>query len=371
MAFVEYLAHLSAGQYDQTLTDLVALGFVPPELEADPEKRAIVGPVLAETLEALYSTGGGIDKKVDVLQDQANSRIGEISDKLEELALEYPIQLPPYFVLILRAFGTLEGLGLSVDGDFAIVDECFPYIARRLLADDSPRMQGALKTFLYGRSQRINVQRLEDLTKGFVSFTDTMDASEAAGLMQQSPELNASARDLLALLFAPEGNYIQDLIIEEGVRAVDSLSRDALIQMWRSLASAAPFAAAVSFAPVGPFGSPLGLVPGLNTFPLLSLIAAQNASAINLSYEDKRNLAIIRKLTALFLAGAQAPGLPNQPSALNREQVEALGAAFQVASPGVQRMANIFSEKLVQRLRERAQADFSRAGLLARPAINA
>ncbi|KAK3244688.1 hypothetical protein CYMTET_45716 [Cymbomonas tetramitiformis] len=165
VAFVEYLAHLSAGQYDQTLTDLVALGFVPPELEADPEKRAIVGPVLAQTLEALYSTGGGIDKKVNVLQDQANSRIGEISDKLEELALEYPIQLPPYFVLILRAFGTLEGLGLSVDGEFAIVDECFPYIARRLLADDSPRMQGALKTFLYGKSQRINVQRLEDLTK--------------------------------------------------------------------------------------------------------------------------------------------------------------------------------------------------------------
>ncbi|KAK3244685.1 hypothetical protein CYMTET_45713 [Cymbomonas tetramitiformis] len=205
--------------------------------------------------------------------------------------------------------------------------------------------------------------------QGFVSFTDTMDASEAAGLVQQSPELDASARDLLALLFAPEGNYIQDLIIEEGVRAVDSLSRDALIQMWRSLASAAPFAAAVSFAPVGPFGSPLGLVPGLNTFPLLSLIAAQNASAIDLSYEDKRNLAIIRKLTSLFLAGAQAPGLKkNQPTALNRQQVEQLTAAFQVASPGVQRMANIFSEKLVQRLRERAQADFSRAGMLARPA---
>lgn len=57
--------------------------------------------------------------------------MGEIKDKLDELSKEYPIQLPPYFVLILRAFGTLEGLGLSTDSNFAIVDECFPYIARR------------------------------------------------------------------------------------------------------------------------------------------------------------------------------------------------------------------------------------------------
>ena len=67
MAFVEYLAHLSSGQWEKTLDDLVALGFVPAELGEDPVKRAIVGPVLAETLEALYSTGGGADVKIDIL----------------------------------------------------------------------------------------------------------------------------------------------------------------------------------------------------------------------------------------------------------------------------------------------------------------
>jgi len=45
------------------------------------------------------------------------------------MAKIYPLQLPPYFVLILRAFGTLEGLGLSVDENYAILDECFPYVA--------------------------------------------------------------------------------------------------------------------------------------------------------------------------------------------------------------------------------------------------
>lgn len=65
-AFVEYMAHLTAREYDNTLDDLVRLGFVPAELGNDPEKRAIVAPVLAKTLETIYSTGGGMNKKVSL-----------------------------------------------------------------------------------------------------------------------------------------------------------------------------------------------------------------------------------------------------------------------------------------------------------------
>ena len=46
VAFIEYIAHLSARDYDKTLQDLVNLGFVPPELANDPVNRAIVVPVL-------------------------------------------------------------------------------------------------------------------------------------------------------------------------------------------------------------------------------------------------------------------------------------------------------------------------------------
>ena len=125
VAFIEYIAHLSARDYEKTLTDLVNLGFVPPELANDPRNRDVVVPVLAETLETLYGSGGSAAKKLDKLSEQGNSRVSELSDKLEQLSKEYPLQLPPYFVLILRAFGTLEGLGLSVDENYAIVDECF------------------------------------------------------------------------------------------------------------------------------------------------------------------------------------------------------------------------------------------------------
>ena len=67
-----------------------------------------------------------MDVKAEALQAQAQGQTAALKAELDQLAKQYPIQLPPYFVLILRAFGTLEGLGLSTEGDFAIVDECFP-----------------------------------------------------------------------------------------------------------------------------------------------------------------------------------------------------------------------------------------------------
>jgi predicted unusual protein kinase regulating ubiquinone biosynthesis (AarF/ABC1/UbiB family) len=69
----------------------------------------------------------------------------------QELARNYPIGIPSYFGLIIRAFGTLEGLGLSMDPRYSIVKECFPYLARRLLTEDTPRMRKMLKSFLYGK----------------------------------------------------------------------------------------------------------------------------------------------------------------------------------------------------------------------------
>ena len=49
----------------------------------------------------------------------------------QALGKEYPLIIPSYFGLILRAFSALEGLGLQLDPQYSIVNECFPYLARR------------------------------------------------------------------------------------------------------------------------------------------------------------------------------------------------------------------------------------------------
>ena len=88
--------------------------------------------------------------------------------------------MPSYFALILRAFSVIEGIALRVDPKYAIVQECFPYISRRLLADNDPRIQVALKGVLYGGKQRIDVQRLQRLADGFAQFSVEGLAADSA-----------------------------------------------------------------------------------------------------------------------------------------------------------------------------------------------
>jgi aarF domain-containing kinase len=50
-------------------------------------------------------------------------------------------RIPEWFLYTSRAFLTLEGVSLQADENFSIIKSCFPYVARRLLADSSPRAQ--------------------------------------------------------------------------------------------------------------------------------------------------------------------------------------------------------------------------------------
>lgn len=352
IAFVEYIAHLSAKEYDKTLEDLVNLGFVPRALADDPASREIVVPVLAETLETLYGSGGGITTKTDALNAQQSSRVGELSDKLDALSKEYPLQLPPYFVLILRAFGTLEGLGLSVDSNYAIVDECFPYIARRLLSDDTPRMRKALRSFVYGGSDRLKVSRVKDIAGGFSKFTNSMGATEASGMTKGGDsrgELDPATRDALAIVFSSDGNYLQDLVVEEAVRAADSLSRNGTVSVWQALRRASPFASLASL-------TPLALIPGLNAPILLSLLASQNESAISLTFEDKKNLALLRSVVDLIgprgVNQSLRSILAQDPGSIDPEIVASV-------APGLSRMSSDFGEKFSKRLVERSSDDIA------------
>ena len=376
VAFIEYIAHLSARDYDKTLTDLVNLGFVPPELADDPANRDVVVPVLAETLETLYGSGGSAAKKLDKLSEQGNSRVAELSDKLEALSKEYPLQLPPYFVLILRAFGTLEGLGLSVDENYAIVDECFPYVARRMLADDSPRMRAALRSFVYGGGDRLKIARVRSVAAGFSEFTNNMDEAVSqevgsSGMVEdngavedrKSGSVDAATRDALALVFSAEGNYLQEILVEEAVRAADALSRNAASGAWRALGAGAPAALAL-----GVLAPPVALVPGVNLPFLLSLLASRNGSAVALTLEDKKNLALLRSVAELVAPDvARERGLTTSLFSTTLSPDEARRIASIVAelapavAPGVRRMSGEFAEQFSARVAERTREDLAAA----------
>lgn len=57
-------------------------------------------------------------------------------------------------ILFCPLAGVLEGIALVGNPDFALVDEAFPYISKRLMTDDSPRLRAALRYMVSQRAMQ-------------------------------------------------------------------------------------------------------------------------------------------------------------------------------------------------------------------------
>ncbi|BBN18853.1 aarF domain-containing kinase [Marchantia polymorpha subsp. ruderalis] len=319
-SLIEYISHLVNSDYARVAEDLVRLGFVPPDME-DPAKTAAVVPQLSKVLGQLVQGGGA--RKIN---------IQEVTDDLVKMSKEYVFVLPPYFALILRAFSVLEGIGLEADPDYTIVDECYPYISKRLLTDDSPRARAALKYFLYGGKKQLDVGRVEEIVGGFQSFREVM---APAGPKQTQSSIDPSTKEALKLIFAPEGSYIQELLLTELARSVDALSREALAELWRLIGSTLripglPVPASLSAPRSWPLPVP-GLFFGMN-------------SVATLSEEDQKSLDTVKRLWALTEPFRAQPS-PSDILAFSQES----WPIFLDLLPGVTTAAQRFATILIQR----------------------
>ncbi|CAE7209901.1 unnamed protein product [Symbiodinium natans] len=376
LAFIEFLMHLQAKEYRSCLNDLINLEFFPPALAEDKEALDIIVPTLANTLSTLYEEGGDLKKKQAMFVKQreemkAAGKLDGLREKLQAISKKYSgaFRLPPYFTLILRAFGTLEGLGLKTNENFAIVKECFPYIARRLITDDSFRMREALRSYLYKGRSRIAVSRIDELATGFGNFTNLMKGSRtesaAAGGIQLKPadsgtsndathdqstqnsqrrEVDSATREIAEVVFSRDGNFLQDLLIEEGVAAIDALSRASLVRLLRTL---------------GPLALPLSL-------PLNLLLGGVDDQQL-LSREDKQSLLVLRRITELVDAGRRPAAESDDRGADLGETVRSLQRLQPIAqgllpsiTPGAASFAGRFARQLARRVLLRLADDVER-----------
>ena len=375
MSFIEFLMHLQAKEYRSCLNDLINLEFFPPALKEDKEALDIIVPTLANTLATLYEEGGDLKKKREMFAKQREEmkqagKLDDLREKLQNISKKYAgaFRLPPYFTLILRAFGTLEGLGLKSDENFAIVKECFPYIARRLIVDDSFRMREALRSYLYKGRSRIAVSRIDELSSGFGTFTNLMKGSRtesaAAGGVQleKAPHevhetngtavpptaaplsLDSASREIAEVLFSPQGNFLQDLLIDEGVAAIDALSRATLLQLLQNL---------------GPLALPL-------TLPLNFLLGGGDNRRL-LSREDKESLLVLRRIVQLVDASRNGQASETEGTTDLLETVQRLQRLQPLAqgllpsiTPGAASFAQRFARQLARRILLRLADDVER-----------
>ncbi|WIA14252.1 hypothetical protein OEZ85_002788 [Tetradesmus obliquus] len=172
---IEAISHLIHRDYEAIVQDFVTLQFIPPGTDLQP-----ILPVLAKVFDQALEGGGA-----------KNINFQELAADLAQITFDYPFRIPPYFALIIRAIGVLEGIALVGDPEFALVDEAYPYIAKRLLTDESPRLQAALRYMVYGKQGIFDADRLIDLLNAFESFAVASQSSR--GDMDQEVAAAAAA----------------------------------------------------------------------------------------------------------------------------------------------------------------------------------
>mmetsp|Transcript_30647 Transcript_30647/g.99664 ORF Transcript_30647/g.99664 Transcript_30647/m.99664 type:complete len:823 (-) Transcript_30647:51-2519(-) len=365
-ALIEYIAHLVSEDYSSIPSDLVALGFVPPGSERVVEELGVVR-VLSAVLAQLSAGGGAASINFDAL-------IGELSAMTSTYGNLF--QIPPYFAYILRSFAVLEGIGLQADPSYAIVQECYPYLARRLFTDDSPRAQAALSKMIYDTSgEQLNARRLVRLGRAFQDYNaSTMRAPPsqtstdsprstatvpAASETSPSPASSSSLsidptqREVLMIIFSEKGNYLQSVVIRETARAIDALSRDAFMRFVQSTggrlaleAASRQRAAAAALGPLRPVLLPLPL-PG-EIFQSVQPLASKDA-------EDDAVLATLAELTNLAGPTIEKELGLSRGQVTPRQVSTFFSALPPELTPGVrvtlQRLSTAIVERVVARLR--------------------
>ena len=174
---VDALVHLINRDYQDLAADFVKLGFLTPETDIMP-----IVPALEEVLGDMMG------------QSVRDFNFKTVTDRFSELMYEYPFRVPAKFALIIRSVVTQEGLALSLNPDFKIVDIGYPYIARRLLTGESPQLRRRLLDVLF-KDGKFQWERLENLIS--IARSDN------------NFDLLPTAQLGIQYLFSEEGQYLR------------------------------------------------------------------------------------------------------------------------------------------------------------------
>ena len=156
LTLIKAIVHLINNEFLLLAKDFQKLGF----LSEDQDLELLVNP-LKEVL------GDSLGKEV------GNFNFKEITDKFSKLMYAYPFRVPSRFALIIRAVVSQEGLALRLDPEFKIVRIAYPYIAKKLLTDNSDEIVDILLEVIFDKDGRIQIDKLESLLN--ILFKDSVD----------------------------------------------------------------------------------------------------------------------------------------------------------------------------------------------------
>lgn len=377
---VEAISHLVHRDYAEIGGDFQKLDFIPEGVDVKP-----IVPALSRVFDAALAGGGA-----------RGINFNELSADLAQITFEFPFRIPPYFALIIRAIGVLEGIALVGDPDFAIIDEAYPYLSKQLLTNPSDRLKASLRYMVYGKEGVFDADRLIDLLRALEAFRLTERAPDADEILQAAARTEASAglvqdmartdtkvrqaqmstdrvgdrptswaaatasassdggaREALTFLLSEDGAFFREFLVEETVKGIDCLGRGGIQALGKRLANA----------------SPLRLLPGIGPALLQSPLGPfGDIFAPPLTPEEEKVVSNTTKVIAFLLGDtemAQQGGLVSAQSLtsvlqLFREDPKLADGARELAQKLARRAFELVSARALRRLADRIPGGRSR-----------
>ncbi|MEM7792888.1 MAG: AarF/ABC1/UbiB kinase family protein [Cyanobacteria bacterium P01_C01_bin.118] len=177
------LFHLIVEDFDGLAQDYVDLGFLPAETDLSaliPEfRQAFTHIRMAKVTEFGFR---------------------QTYEQLEHLVYDYPFQVPDYYLLVLRCFGTLEGIAIQLNPTLQAFEQAYPYLIEQLLTRQSPTVTACFNQLLI-QNQQLNWEQISD-------FLDQFDPAQGA-------MLESLWDTTLDLLLSPQGQSLRNTLAVE------------------------------------------------------------------------------------------------------------------------------------------------------------
>lgn len=197
--FLLAVVHIVNRDWEELVRVYQKLGFIPDGTDVKPIELALE----------------------DALPDVLNADISELNfknvvGKLGDIMYTYPFSLPPFYISIIRCLGVLEGLAIQVDPKSRIISAAYPYVANRVLTDDSQEeLREALRRLIFTTDGHIRWSRLESLLD---------EAKESSGF-----DVVQAVDKLIDYVISSEGEELMNDIADQIVLEADSLGRDTVV----------------------------------------------------------------------------------------------------------------------------------------------
>ncbi|KAL7512379.1 hypothetical protein ACHAXN_009361 [Cyclotella atomus] len=203
--FLLAVVHIVNRDWGELVNVYQRLGFIPEDTDLKPIELALE----------------------DALPDVLNADISELNFKnvvgeLGDMMYTYPFSLPPFYISIIRCLGVLEGLAIQVDPKARIISQAYPYIANRVLTDDTQEeLREALRRLIFTSDGHIRWSRLESLLD---------EAKESSGF-----DVALALDKLVDYVISSDGEELLNDIADQLVEEADSLGHDTLIYVTKAL----------------------------------------------------------------------------------------------------------------------------------------